>query len=48
MSASADDQAFVFDDWMAGYGVEPSLERLGDDAGERLFLVDCTHSAHSQ
>jgi hypothetical protein len=27
-------------EWMAGYGVEPTLERLSNDKCERLFVAD--------
>jgi len=40
MSAAAEDRAFVLHDWMAGYGVEPTLERPSGDACERLFAAN--------
>jgi hypothetical protein len=30
----------VPDDWMAGYGVEPTLERPSDDVIERLLMAN--------
>jgi hypothetical protein len=36
----ADERAFVFYDWVAGYGAEPTLERPTDDACERRFVAD--------
>lgn len=43
----ADDRAFVLYDWMAGYGVKPTLERLSDDACERRLVAEPgpTHAA---
>jgi hypothetical protein len=36
----ADEGAFIFDNRMAGYGAEPTLERPIDDAGEWRFVAD--------
>lgn len=36
----ADEGAFVFDNWMVGYGVELTPERPTDDACERRFMAE--------
>jgi hypothetical protein len=40
MAAKADERAFVFYGWVAGYGPEPTLERPTDDARERRFVAE--------
>jgi hypothetical protein len=44
MTAMADDRAFVLYDWMAGYGVEPTLECPSDAAFERRLVAESDRS----
>ena len=39
MTGVADEGAFVFDNRMAGYGAEPTLERPIDDACQRRLVA---------
>jgi hypothetical protein len=44
MSAMAEDQTFVLQDWMAGYDAVPPLERPSGDTSERLLVADWVSS----